>query len=175
MRGQAPSSKALRAEAMARSVSRMEASATVAIAPLFAGFRISRVPPSEAGFHSPLMKKLVMLLNALANSLRQDSTHPSPPQFKGANCSFVGGRTGNRDEPDELAKIVRSVGVEMMRGTVGNGIGRHTFPVHKVGGNLQAEALVGERHAHMDGPIVQAPGGRRWLVVVGDVCGGTFW
>src|SRR5207247_10996710 len=47
---------------MATSASRTEASATVAMAWLFAGLRISRVPPSRAEFHSPLMKRLALLI-----------------------------------------------------------------------------------------------------------------
>src|SRR2546426_8473411 len=48
---------------MARSASRAEPSATVETAWLLAGFRISRVPPSAAGFHSPLMKRLAVLMS----------------------------------------------------------------------------------------------------------------
>src|SRR5204862_3338054 len=47
---------------MAASASRTEPSATMAMAWLFAGLRISRVPPSRADFHSPLMKRLAVLI-----------------------------------------------------------------------------------------------------------------
>src|SRR5439155_14131585 len=54
---------------MATSASRTEASATVAMAWLFDGLRISRVPPSRADFHSPLRKRLAVLITATLDPL----------------------------------------------------------------------------------------------------------
>src|SRR6266540_6870429 len=98
---------------MANSASGQVASATVAIGWLLAGLRISRVPPSRADFHWPLMKRLAALITSLCadDSFQQPmntNSHESTSQLLNPrpvnSCPFVSIR-GFRPSCDDSSQL----------------------------------------------------------------------